>query len=124
MYKRQTTVQLAAQEAGAYCVGYNVATPDVAPEAYMTAAIFNWANFYTQNVQAIIDGTWKGEAYWEGMDKGWVDIDALTALAPEGAAEKVEEVKAQIIDGTFDPFPVSYTHLDVYKRQPMIFPRM
>lgn len=99
-----TTVQLAAQEAGAYCVGYNVATPDVAPEAYMTAAIFNWANFYTQNVQAIIDGTWKGEAYWEGMDKGWVDIDALTALAPEGAAEKVEEVKAQIIDGTFDPF--------------------
>ena len=54
--------------------------------------------------KTIIDGTWKGEAYWEGMDKGWVDIDALTALAPEGAAEKVEEVKAQIIDGTFDPF--------------------
>ncbi len=99
-----TTPQLAAQDAGAFCVGYNVATPDVAPKAYLTSAMFNWSKFYVDNVHSIIDGTWGPHTYWEGLDAGWVAIDELSDLCPEGAQAKVDEVQKAIIDGSFNIF--------------------
>ncbi len=99
-HQDSTACQLAAQEAGALCIGYNTSTPDAAPKAYLTAALFNWAKFYTDNVQSIIDGTWKPASYWEGLKAGWVDIDKLTDLCPEGAQAKVDEAKQAIIDGS------------------------
>jgi basic membrane protein A len=94
-----TTPQLAAQDAGAFAIGYNVPTPNVAPNAYLTAAVFNWAKFYTDNARSIMDGTWAPNAYWEGLDSGWVDIDALTGLCPPEAAEKVAAARQAILDG-------------------------
>lgn len=79
-HQDSTACQIAAQEYGKYCIGYNMSTPNVAPKSYLTAAMFNWAKFYTDNVQSIIDGTWKAESYWEGLKAGWVDIDKLSAL--------------------------------------------
>jgi basic membrane protein A len=99
-----TTPQIAAQDAGAFCVGYNVATPDVAPRAYLTSAMFNWSKFYLDNVHSIIGGTWKPNTYWEGLDAGWVAIDALSSLCPDGAQAKVDEMRQAIIDGTFNIF--------------------
>ncbi len=99
-----TAPQIAAQEAGALCIGYNVPTPNAAPKAYLTAPIFNWAVFYAGNVQKILDGTWEGTAYWEGMDSGVVGLDALTANCKAGTAEAVDAAKAKIIDGSLEPF--------------------
>lgn len=99
-----TAPQIAAQERGALAIGYNVPTPDAAPKAYLTAPIFNWPKFYTSNVQKILDGTWKGQAYWEDMSTGLVGMDELSSLCVEGTKEKVEEAKAKIINHTFDPF--------------------
>lgn len=99
-----TAPQIAAQEKGAYCIGYNVATPTAAPKAYMTAPIFNWAVFYTDNVQKILDGTWQGTAYWEDMASGVVGLDTLTANCAPGTAEAIEPVKQAMINHTFDPF--------------------
>ncbi|MBQ0165818.1 MAG: BMP family ABC transporter substrate-binding protein [Treponema sp.] len=99
-----TAPQIAAQEKGAYCIGYNVATPTAAPKSYLTAPIFNWDVFYTQNVQKILDGTWKGVAYWEDMSTGVVGLDALTANCAPGTAEAIEPVKQAMINHEFDPF--------------------
>ena len=99
-----TAPQIAAQEKGAKAIGYNVSTATAAPKAYLTAPIFNWAVFYTGNVQKILDGTWSGTAYWEGMDNGVVGLDTLTANAKAGTAEAVAPVQEAIIAGTFEPF--------------------
>lgn len=99
-----TAPQIAAQEKGAYCLGYNVATPNAAPKAYLTAPVFNWAVFYADNVQKILDGTWSGKAYWEDMASGVVGLDALTANCAEGTAEAIAPVKEAIVNHTFDPF--------------------
>ena len=99
-----TAPQIAAQEKGAYCIGYNVATPTAAPKSYLTAPIFNWAVFYTQNVQKILDGTWQGVAYWEDLASGVVGLDDLTANCAPGTAEAIEPVKQAMINHTFDPF--------------------
>jgi basic membrane protein A len=59
-----TAPQIAAQERGMSAVGYNVPTPDAAPRAYLTAPLFHWEVFYVDDVNHVINGTWKSRAYW------------------------------------------------------------
>ncbi len=99
-----TATQIAAQEKGAFAIGYNSSTPNAAPAAYLTAPLFNWATFYVEDVQKILDGTWTSRAYWEGLDKNMVTLDAITANAASGTAEAVEAAKAKIISGELQPF--------------------
>ncbi|HIY09564.1 MAG TPA: BMP family ABC transporter substrate-binding protein [Firmicutes bacterium] len=103
-HQNTTAPQIAAQERGVYAVGYNMSSPDAAPDAYLTAPIFNWDKFYTADVQRVIDGTWTGTKIWDGLETGLVDLDTLTANAPEGAQEAVDTAKEQIISGELHPF--------------------
>ena len=99
-----TAPQVAAQEKGAFCIGYNSPTPFAAPKAYLTAPIFKWGTFIKDDVSKILDGTWTSRKYWEGLDKGMVDLDALSELCAPGTAEKVAEAKKAIIDGSLKIF--------------------
>ena len=103
-HQNTTAPQIAAQERGVYAVGYNMSSPDAAPDAYLTAPVFNWDKFYTADVQRVIDGTWTGTKIWDGLETGLVDLDTLTANAPEGAQEAVDTAKEQIISGELHPF--------------------
>ena len=103
-HQDSTATQIAAQEKGAFAVGYNTPTSNAAPKAYLTAPLFNWATFYTSDVQAILDGKWTSRAYWEGLDKNMVALDALTANCAAGTAEKIEAAKAKLIDGSLNVF--------------------
>lgn len=98
-----TAPQKAAEERGAFAIGYDLDN-NAAPKAYMTAPIFNWGPYYVEQVKAIMDGTWKSSSYWGNMKDGIVDLAPITSVAPEGAAEKVEAVKKQMLDGTFTIF--------------------
>lgn len=99
-----TAPQQAAQERSKWAIGYNCDTSDIVPEAFLTAPVWNWAPYYADQVQKVIDGTWKSENYWGGMEDGIVDLAPLTKNAPEGAQAKVDEMKAKIINGEFDVF--------------------
>ncbi len=99
-----TAPQVAAQEKGAFCIGYNSPTPFAAPKAYLTAPIFKWGTFIKDDVSKILDGTWVSRKYWEGLDKDMVDLDALSELCAPGTAEKVAEAKKAIIDGSLKIF--------------------
>lgn len=96
--------QQAAEEKGAFSIGYNVDMAEMAPKAYMTAPVWNWGPYYVKQVKAIMDGTWKAENYWGGMSDDVVELAPLTANAPEGAKEKVEAAKADIISGKLKVF--------------------
>ena len=102
-----TAPQIAAQEKGAFCIGYNFPTADAAPEAYLTAACFNWPTFYTDDVQRAIDGTWSSRAYWEGLAANMTYLDDLSALCAEVTQEKVDAARDAIISGfdVNDVFP-------------------
>ncbi|GAB7022441.1 BMP family ABC transporter substrate-binding protein [Salidesulfovibrio brasiliensis] len=92
--------QEAAQERGVYSVGYNSDMSGFAPKAHLTAAIWNWAPLYTEAVQQVKDGNWKGnQSLWVGMDKGVVDIAPLGDMVPEDVKKMVEEKKAELAKG-------------------------
>lgn len=99
-HQDSTAAQVAAQEAGAFAIGYNSSTPNAAPKAYLTAPLFHWDVFYTSDVQSIIDGTWSARNVWDGMSTGIVSLDKLSDLCAPGTQEKVDEAKAKILDGS------------------------
>ncbi|WP_287823200.1 BMP family ABC transporter substrate-binding protein [Clostridium sp.] len=92
-------VQEAAEDAGVFSIGYNTDMSKYAPKANLTSDVFNWGVYYTQQIKEIQAGTWKSSSYWGGIKDGVVDIAPLTANAPQGAKEKVEAAKADIISG-------------------------
>ena len=99
-----TAPQIAAQERGAFAVGYNTSTANAAPRAYLTAPLFHWDVFYVDDVKHVIAGDWKSRAYWEGLKNGTVTLDNLTANNDPRAAARIADYQARIIAGSFEPF--------------------
>ena len=91
--------QEAAQERGAYSVGYNTDMTAFAPKAHLTAAVWNWAPFYTEVVQSVRNGTWKSESTWPGMEKGLVDIAPFGPMVPDEVKTRVLAEKTRLVGG-------------------------
>jgi basic membrane protein A and related proteins len=96
--------QEAARERGVFSIGYNTDMSAFAPEAHLTAPIWNWGPFYVEMVEAVRAGEWKGDAYWYGIEHGIVDISPISGMVPEAVRERVMERRAKIVAGDFHPF--------------------
>ena len=99
-----TAPQLAAQNKGVWGVGYNSDMTKEAPKAHLTAPIWNWGVYYTLAAQSIVDGTWDCSNYFGGMDDGLVALSPLSENCAPGTQEKIDEVSAKILDGSFKIF--------------------
>lgn len=91
--------QEAAQEKGVYSVGYNSDMSVFAPKAHLTAPIWNWGPFYVDNVKKVMEGSWKAEAAWPGMETGIVDLAPFGPMVPEDVQKKVMAQKEAITAG-------------------------
>lgn len=96
--------QLAAEEKGAFSIGYDSDMRSKAPKAYMTAPLWDWGPYYVRTVKLIMEGTWKPESYWTGMESGIVKLADLTDNVPAGAKEAVEKAKENILSGKSNVF--------------------
>lgn len=99
-----TAPQVAAQDAGAFAVGYNAATLSAAPDAYLTSPLWNWGVYYTAQAQAAIDGTWKSSNYWGEMKDGIVSLDALSANCTADTAAAIADAQAKLDSGELQVF--------------------
>lgn len=99
-----TAPQEAAQEKGVYSIGYNSDMSKETPKATLTSVIWTWSAYYTSYVQSIIDGSYDGSNYYEGMSVGLVGLSELADFNDGQAAEKVSEAKKQITSGAFNVF--------------------
>lgn len=94
------TTQTEAQNAGKFGCGYNSDMTPFAKDGHLCAPIWNWGVYYTQAVQAAINGTWTPTNYYEGMNVGLVDISPINeAIAAPGTKEAVAAAKAKIESG-------------------------
>ena len=103
-YQDTTAAQQAAEERGAFSIGSDLDMSASAPKANMTSAIWNWGPYYVDAVKSVMDGTFKSENYWGGLETGVPDIAPLTKNAPEGAQAKVDEAKAKMVSKSWDVF--------------------
>lgn len=94
----------AAQEKGAFAVGYNSDMKQFAPNAYLTSPVWNWGPYYVETVKAVMEGSWKTDQYWGGMEDGIVDLAPLSELVDEEAKRLIEEKKQAIVKGELQVF--------------------
>jgi len=96
--------QQAAQKRGKYSIGYNSDMSSFAPEAHLTAPIWNWGIIYKKVAQEVHNGTWTSYQYWGGLDDGVVALAPFGEMVPQDVREEVKEAKAKIISGGWDVF--------------------
>lgn len=99
-----TAPQLAAEAKGVWGCGYNSDMTKDAPKAHLTAPIWNWGVYYTKATKAAMEGSWKAENYFGGMDDGLVDISPLSENCAEGTQEAIDAVREKIKSGEFKVF--------------------
>lgn len=96
--------QIAAEEAGKYSIGYNSDMSKFAPNAHLTAPVWNWGPYYVTAVKQVMDGTWKTGAYWGGLDEDIIDLAPISDKVPTEIKELVEAKKQTMVNKEWDVF--------------------
>ena len=96
--------QQAAQERGAYSVGYNTDMSSFAPDANLSSPIWNWGPYYVKTVEAVRNKTWKNDQYWGSISEGVVDIAPMTSVVPDDVKTLVNGKRQDMIDGKLNIF--------------------
>lgn len=81
------------------------------PETQLTSIIDNWGPYYTKQVKAVMDGTWKQSDTWAGMAEGNVVMAPFTNM-PDDVAKMAAETTAKITSGELEPFTGPITKQD------------
>ena len=100
-----TAPQAAAQEAGnVITFGQASDMAEYAPKPRVSSIIDNWAPYYIDRVQAVIDGTWESKDTWDGIGPGMVKIGEITDAVPENVREEALALMESIASGKYHPF--------------------
>ena len=92
------------QKAGLYGFGQAADMIDYAPTPRLSSIIDDWAPYYIERIQAILDGTWESRSVWYGIKEGMVGIGAISDAVPAELAAQATAVKDGIVAGTYHPF--------------------
>ena len=103
-HQDSTGPQEAAQEAGAYSIGYSSDMSAAAPAAHLVAPVWNWTPFYKEVANAVRKGTWTSGTFWPGIETGIVDISAFGPMVPTDVRQRVLECRKAIMEGAFAVF--------------------
>ncbi len=96
-------VQL-AEEKGIYAFGYNTDMSKFGEKAHLSSVVNKWGKFYTDTTKAVIDGTWKSQHIWMGINGDMVDISPMNPIIPSEVQELVKTKRQEFIQATNHPF--------------------
>lgn len=100
-----TAPQAAAADAGnVITFGQASDMGEYAPYPRVSSIIDNWAPYYIQRVQAVMDGTWESVDTWDGIGPGMVGIGEITDAVPADVKAEAEALRDAIAAGEYFPF--------------------
>jgi basic membrane protein A and related proteins len=100
-----------AEEQGKHGFGQSSDMIKFAPKAQLTANTDDWDPYYVARVKAVLDGTWKSEDTWGGMDAGMVVLSPFTNM-PDDVKAMAEATVAKIKSHELYPFTGPITKQD------------
>ncbi len=105
-----SAVQVSEEKGIKYCTQF-MDRSQFGPNAYINGAIVDWGLIYKAEVDALLNGNWKGNRDIISPFGKSVDLGAWGKTVPKDVREKVEKVRQQILDGSFNPFvgPITNT---------------
>jgi simple sugar transport system substrate-binding protein len=100
-----TAPQAAAEKAGdVITFGQASDMAEYKPFPRVSSIIDNWAPYYIDRTQAVMDGTWESQQVWHGIDEGMVEIGEITDAVPEEVKAEALALKEAIASGDYHPF--------------------
>jgi simple sugar transport system substrate-binding protein len=99
-----TAVLQTAEKNGKYAFGWDSDMSAFAPNAHLASAVVNWGPYYIKAIDEVMNGTWKVERTVWGVKEGLNDLIKIADVVPEDAKKRVDEIKAGLKDGSFEPF--------------------
>lgn len=90
-----STIIQAAEKAGAMTVGYHADASSLAPEGWLTGAVWDWAPLYTDIVKTVVDGDFVGSPYNDNYRVGYKTGTNPFVMASYGPLVS-DETKAKI----------------------------
>lgn len=94
----------AAAERGVWGMGNDSDMNRFAPETYVTNPTLNWGPYYVKVVKSVMNGTWKSEGHFGGLNEGMVDIAPFGKNVPQDVQDLVKTKKQELTEGKFDVF--------------------
>jgi basic membrane protein A len=91
--------QQVAEAAGRYGVGYNVDMSELAPDAVLTSAVWDWGVYYIGAVEQMLAGTWTSNQYWGSWADGVVDLAPIADFVPEDVVTEAEALAEEFRTG-------------------------
>ncbi|MDG5499978.1 BMP family ABC transporter substrate-binding protein [Marinobacter sp. BGYM27] len=95
---------LAAEKRGIWAVGQASDMSRFGPEAHLLSVVDDWAPYYIQTVQQVMDGTWKSEDYWGGIHEGDIKIASISDRLTDEQRKKIDDTIEAIGNGSLHPF--------------------
>ncbi|MCH3917109.1 MAG: BMP family ABC transporter substrate-binding protein [Spirochaetia bacterium] len=95
----------AAIERGCYAIGYNADFRSIIKsDNVLVSPMWNWGNYVIPEIKAAMDGTWKSQSYWGGLDDKMIQLSEISPLVPKDFQDKVAATEAKMADDSFDVF--------------------
>lgn len=107
-----SAVMAAAQERGKLAVAYHSDMRKVAPDAQIVAVTHQWAKYYTQRAQAVLDGGWKSGNVWGGVKEGMIRLEGFGPQVPKSVQQEVLARQKEMAVGKLHAFHAQGAVLD------------
>ena len=102
----------ACETAGVPDVSYNGSTASACPNTFIVSSRINWEPYFEYAINCVANGE-AIDTDWVGtLQTGSVELTELGSAAAEGTQEKIDEVKAQLEDGTLHVFDTATFTVD------------
>lgn len=85
-------------------IGYDSDQSKNLSDVWLTASLYHWGGYYTERIQAVIDGTWKTHAYYGGLNDDIIGLAPFGDLVDKDTRDLIAEKEAALRDGSFYEF--------------------
>jgi basic membrane protein A and related proteins len=106
------TVGQVAQANGLKWTGYDSNQNSFAPNAFLTATVYNWAPYYINQVRSAMGDTWKSTFYYGSIADKMISIAPFGKSVSAAAQKAILKRQAEMKAGTFNPFTGPLTKQD------------
>ena len=89
---------------GIYSIGYHMNNEQLYRDTFLSAAVWNWENFYRQHILDSKYNRFHGDYYWLGIDDGVVDISPITQKVSKDNIDIVMAERERLINREYDVF--------------------
>ncbi|MEL6297013.1 MAG: BMP family ABC transporter substrate-binding protein [Pseudomonadota bacterium] len=98
-----TAAMQVASERGIKAFGQASDMIKFGPKTQLTSIIDDWSKYYVDRAKAVLEGTWKQQATWDGMKEEHVIMAPFTNM-PDDVKKMAQETTAKITAKEFHPF--------------------